>query len=356
MRPIRAAQVLTALLLALPTVYAPTQVDAQTSITARGADIRVGGRLHTQYGSSFVDGTPSDFFIRRARLIMDGSFGEFVSGRVQADFARGGSLQDAWIRLNFSDEFRVSFGQFKRAFDLFELSSSTDLSLIERTGQVVGYDMCTGVGRLCSYSRLTERLGFAGRDTGVKVDGASGQWSYMATITNGTGIGTADVNDAKSFSGRLSLEASEGVVVSVNAAAKDYLDPMAESAFAVAWGGDVQIGTWRDGLLVQAAVVSGDNWRSLDPSDVAGGMLTAQVAASYYVPLDGDRIIGIEPVGRISVADPDDTIDEDGGLLITPGLMLYFMGKNKIGFNYDYYAPAMGDGVSMFRVGTFLYF
>lgn len=351
MRRSRTVLVLTALLLALPAV-----AEAQTSITARGADLRIGGRLHTQYGSSFVDGTASDFSIRRARLIVDGSFGEFVSGRVQADFARGGSLQDAWIRLNFSDGFRLSFGQFKRAFDLFELSSSTDLSLIERTGQVVGYDMCTGVGRLCSYSRLTEALGFAGRDTGVKVDGASGQLSYMATITNGTGIGTPDVNDRKSFSGRLSLTATDNVVVSVNAAAKDYVDPMAESAFALAFGGDVQVGTWRDGLLVQAAVVSGENWRSLDVNDVPGSVLTAQVAASYYVPLEGDRIIGIEPVGRISVADPDDGIDEDGGLLITPGLMLYFSGKNKIGFNYDYYAPAIGDGVSMFRLGTFLYF
>lgn len=351
MRRSRTVLVLTALLLALPAV-----AEAQTSITARGADLRIGGRLHTQYGSSFVDGAASDFSIRRARLIVDGSFGEFVSGRVQADFARGGSLQDAWIRLNFSDGFRLSFGQFKRAFDLFELSSSTDLSLIERTGQVVGYDMCTGVGRLCSYSRLTEALGFAGRDTGVKVDGASGQLSYMATITNGTGIGTPDVNDRKSFSGRLSLTATDNVVVSVNAAAKDYVDPMAESAFALAFGGDVQVGTWRDGLLVQAAVVSGENWRSLDVNDVPGSVLTAQVAASYYVPLEGDRIIGIEPVGRISVADPDDGIDEDGGLLITPGLMLYFSGKNKIGFNYDYYAPAIGDGVSMFRLGTFLYF
>lgn len=355
MRRSRIVLVLTAILLAAMTAT-PNLIEAQTSISARGADLRVGGRVHAQYGSSFVDGVPSTFSIRRARLIVDGSFGEFVSGRLQADFAGSGSLQDAWIRMNFSDEFRLSVGQLKRAFDLFELSSSTDLSLIERTGQVVGYDICSGVGRLCSFSRLTEGLGFAGRDTGFKVDGSSGKLSYMGTVTNGTGVGNSDVNDAKSFSGRLSLMTAENVVISVNAAAKDYVDPTDESAFAMAFGGDVQVGTWRDGLLVQAAVVSGDNWRSLDINDMPGSFVTAQVAASYYVPLDGDRIIGIEPIGRVSVANPDDSIDEDGGLLITPGLMLYFLGKNKIGFNYDYYSPAMGDGVSMFRLGTFLYF
>lgn len=348
-------QVLAALLVATATTI-PHDVVAQTSITARGADLRIGGRLHTQYGSSFVDGVPSDFFVRRARLTVDGTFGEFLTGRVMAEFTRGGSLQDAYIRLNFDDAFRVSMGQFKRAFDPFFLDSSTDLSLIERTGRVSGYDMCTGTGRLCSYGQMTEGLGYAGRDTGLKVDGSSGVWSYQATLTNGTGIGNTDVNDGKSLSGRVSFAASGDVTVSFNAAAQDYLDPMAETAFGVAWGGDVRVGTWRDGLLLQAAAITGDNWRSLDAGGNPGGLQTAQIAVSYYVPLEGDRIIGIEPVGRISMTDPDDTIDDDGGLLITPGLMLYFLGKNRIGFNYDYYAPATGDAVSMFRLGTFLYF
>ena len=121
-------------------------------------------------------------------------------------------------------------------------------------------------------------------------------------------------------------------------------------------GGDVQVGTWRDGLLVQGSVVSGDNWMSLDGADNPGGFVTSQVAVSFYFPIDNDRIAGVEPIGRISVADPDDGIDDNGGLLITPGFMIYFMGKNKIGFNYDYYSPATGDSVSGFRFGTFLYF
>src|SRR5210317_1087040 len=96
---------------------------AQTEISARGADIRIGGRLHRPFQMSSVDDTDSDFCFRRSRIIADVTVNDFWSARVQTDFAGGSaSLQDAYIRMNFSDNFRVSMGQFKRAFDLFELS------------------------------------------------------------------------------------------------------------------------------------------------------------------------------------------------------------------------------------------
>lgn len=339
------------------TVGVPGAIAAQTTISARGASLVVGGRLHSQYYVSSVDGANADFFTRRARLIVDGSFTPFVSGRIQYDLAGNSpKLVDAYARLNFSSAFRVSFGQFKRAFDLFELSSSTDLSVFERTGQIMGYDMCTGVGRLCSYSRLTEGLSYSDRDKGIKIDGSSGQLTYQATMTNGTGLSGSDENDAKSFAGRVSLAATDDVTVSANGSLHDYVDPTDSNEYAFAWGGDVQVGSWRNGLLVQAAFVSGDNWKSLDAMNVPGAFTTAQVAISYYAPLDGDRIIGVEPIARMSVADPDDGIVDDGGLLFTPGVMFYFLGKNKVGVNLDYYAPSMGDGVWTFRTGTFLYF
>ena len=180
----------TAAMLALAAVAAPAAVEAQTAISARSSSLRIGGRLHGQYQGSSVDGAVNDFFIRRARVIVDGTFSDFLVGRVQADFAPGATaLQDAYVRMNLDPAFRISVGQFKRAFDLFELSSSTDLAIVERSGKIRGYSTCNGVGSVCSFSRLTESLGFAGRDVGIKIDGSSGTISYQATFTNGTGIG-----------------------------------------------------------------------------------------------------------------------------------------------------------------------
>lgn len=332
-------------------------LEAQTEISARAATIRLGGRLHSQYQGSSVDGAINDFFIRRARIIGDLTFNDFITGRVQTDFAKGtATLLDAYVRMNFDESFRLSFGQFKRAFDLFELSSSTDLSVFERTGKIAGYDQCAGVGGVCSLSQFTEELGYSERDMGVKIDGSSGTFSYQATLTNGVGVVTPDENDGKTVAGRGSVAATDNLTVSGNISIHDYIDPMAETAHAFAWGADVELGTWRDGLHIQAGVIGGDNWEVLDASDNPESFLTAQVIASYYNPIDNDRIVGVEPVLRVSIGDPNGSAADDGGTLITPGLMLYFMGKNRVGASIDYYSPQTGDSEFSFRVGTFLYF
>lgn len=349
--------VLTLLAPAALDFFAPGALEAQTTISSRAATLTLGGRLHTQYQGSSVDGAVSDFFIRRARLIADATFDGFFVGRVQADFAGGGAtLLDAYVRLDFDEAFRLYMGQFKRSFDIFELDSSTDLSLFERDGRIPGFSACTGVGRVCSYSRLTEALGFAGRDAGLKVDGTSGTFLYQATLTNGTGVGVRDENDGKSFSGRAGVAASEQLTISANVGVHDYVAPTIDTEQAFAWGADVQWGTWREGLLVQAAVTGGDNWAALDATGDPRPFLAFQAMGSIYNPLDGDRIAGVEPLVRVSVADPAGDIDDDGGTLITPGVMLYLRGKNKIGVNLDYYVPQTGDSEFVFRAGAFLYF
>ncbi|MDH5758810.1 MAG: OprO/OprP family phosphate-selective porin, partial [Gemmatimonadota bacterium] len=214
----------------------PVTLSGQTEITSRAATIRIGGRVHYQYSTSSVAAAEQDFFFRRVRFIADIKFNDFLEARVQPDFAGGETeLQDVYARLNFSDRFRVSLGQFKRSFDLFELSSSTDLSLIERDGRVEGVSGCAGVGGACTYSRLTEKLGFAGRDQGIRIDGSSGRVSYEASITNGTGINVADENDAKSVAGRVTFDASEKVKVSGQLAVHDYLNPGDSVSYATGW-------------------------------------------------------------------------------------------------------------------------
>jgi hypothetical protein len=342
--------------LTLLTVAVPATLQAQTTISARAATLTIGGRLHGQYQTSTVDGAVGDFFIRRARLIADMDYNEFLSGRLQVDFAGGGAtLLDAYATMAFDDGFMLSVGQFKRAFDIFELVSSTDLSIIERTGAITGFNDCTGVGSVCSLSRLTEALDYSGRDVGVRVDGTSGTFSYLLTFTNGTGVGVRDENDGKSFSGRASVAASENLTVSANLGLRDYA-LLGETEHALAWGGDVQYGTWRDGLHVMGAIIGGDNWEALGPGLDPGQFLTTQVMATYYRPLDGDRIVAVEPLARISITDPNDSVDDDGGVLLTPGVMFYFLGRNKLGANLDWYLPSTGDSELSLRLATFLYF
>lgn len=332
---------------------------AQDDVSGRAADIRIGGRLHTQYSTSSVDGTVADFFFRRARFTFDMDLTDRISGRIQPEFAGGSAeVRDAWIRFDLAPAFRVAVGQFKRPFDLFFVSSSTDLSIIERDGRVDGVDECTGVGGVCSFTRLTKGLQLSDRDQGILVDGSHGRFSWAASLTNGTGTNEPDENDSKSFSGRLSMAVSDAWTVSGQVAVHDYVGPFEESATAPAWSFDVQRGDWRDGFLLQAAVAGGENWRAVDEEGEPADFLAAQAVASFYHPVgDGDGLVrGVEPLVRVSVADPDTGTDDDAGVLVTPGFMAYVTGKNKIGFNVDVYSPREGDTEYSLKLQTFLYF
>ena len=337
------------------TLCPPAPLDAQVEIGARAARLTVGGRLHTQYASSSVDGAVEHVFVRRARITVDMALGEIVRGRVMPDFAGGETaLQDAYLLLDLDEAFTTSFGQFKRAFSNFELNSSTDLPTVERDGRIPGLSHCAGVGGVCTFSRLTQKLKFDERDVGVRVAGQlGGRLEYMATLTNGEGINTADVNDGKSFSVRLATTAAEGMTVGVFGGLHDYLDGDDETRRAGAAGADVELGSFRSGFHLLAAAVAGENWLAGEEA----GFRTAQALVSYYLPSGSETIEGLEPLLRASWGDPDDDGEEDSGFLLTPGVFLYVQGKNALGANLDWYSPAgEADAEWSLKLQAYLYF
>ena len=338
-------------LLAVLMLFGADAAAAQTEVTARGAEIRLGGRLHTQFATSSVDGQPSTFFFRRARLIADVSVNELWSARVQTEFSGGrGRLVDAWVRYNFAPGFRVSVGQFKRRFDIFELESSTELPIIERDGRISGVDSCAGVGRVCTYGRFVSSLAYGGRDAGVRVEAGTGALRFSGSVTNGSGANTADTNTGKAFDARLDWAAGESLSVGGGIARHDY-EAGDETEYGTAWSVDATWGTFRDGLHVQAALLGGDNWK-LSPDAT---FMAWQVVGSFYKPLEG-RLAGVEPLFRISAGDPDTSVDSDGGLVYTPGLMFYVAGRNMFGVNLDVYSPQTGDTEYGLKTQFFLYF
>jgi hypothetical protein len=200
-----------------------------------------------------------------------------------------------------------------------------------------------------------EGLGYSDRDQGLRVSGSSGSLTYQASFTNGTGGTNVDENDRKSVSGRATFAVSEELRVSGQVGLHDYVAPDG-NATAIALAGDLEYGTWRDGLHVQAALVGGDNWLSLDAGLDPAMFMAAQAVVSYYRPLEGERFVGIEPLGRVSWGDPDADADDDGGIVLTPGVMLYIWGRTKIGANLDVYVPQAGDTEYSFKLLSHLYF
>ena len=358
--------------------FAVTSAVAQVEITSSAKKITISGRLQPMWDySSSAEELSSIFLIRRARITMEIEINDFIHGKIQPEFTTGFGLEnglrlkDAYVDLIFAPEFRIRMGQFKRPFDRFELISSTQHLVIERTGLVRGADDCTGVGSICSYSRLTERLGYSDRDVGLGLGGTiSGHWVWSTSLTNGTIFedivafvlpgDTIDVfSDGKSLGARLEYRSTH-MRVGVNAAAHDFANvvKLEEVDHGFAYGADVDWGSYAAGPHLQVGITAGDNWRNLDASGEPSSFLTTQVIVGYRVTVTDNRFVeAVEPVFRVSFADPDTDVDDDAGLLVTPGFIVSFSGRNRIAVNADIYKPGDDrDTEYSVKIMTYLYF
>jgi hypothetical protein len=82
------------------------------------------------------------------------------------------------------------------------------------------------------------------------------------------------------------------------AATHDYLGPAParDTEYAQAVGGDLEIGTFRDGLHLLVGVIGGENWLVGPEADFNA----VQGIGSWYFALpEGGRLAGIEPLLRV---------------------------------------------------------
>ncbi|MSR36976.1 MAG: hypothetical protein EXR95_10125 [Gemmatimonadetes bacterium] len=348
----------------LPWLLLARPLSAQLKIAARAADITVGGLLHTQYSISSVDGSAAattdaidDVFVRRARILLDLKLG-VLEARVEPDFGGGGAgvgLADMYARVTLARPLRLSVGQFKRAFSIFELHSDTDLPDIERDARIEGLTSCPGVGNVCSFSRLAAQLQFDERDMGLRADGDLGaKVQYLATLTNGQGRNNADVNDAKSVSGRLTVALTPTLKLAGYAASHDYLTAAKATERAQAMGADLDFGVFRKGPHLMAGVVGGDNW--LSGPDASFNAV--QGIVSWYAALpEGGRLAGIEPMLRVDRSSTEDAAGLGlSALILSPGISFYVDGKNWLGLNFDHYDPSRGDSAWSLKTQFFFYY
>jgi hypothetical protein len=336
---------------------------AQVVVSSRAMELKIDGRLHFQYNQTSAEGAllSNTFFVRRARLEVEAKVNDFISGRIQPEFGEGTvGLRDAFVTLNFGPGLHTTFGQFKRPFDVFELTSSSEILVIERAGGVRGIVGCAGVDGVCSLSRFTEKLGYSDRDIGVMVDGALGTsgLKYYASITNGRGPNNdIDENATKSYTGRVEYAVS-GLRIGGNLGVHDYpKDSTGTNAYANAFGVDVDWGHYETpGPHVQAGVLYGDNWLNRGVTDPSK-FVTAQAIATYMFPVNDNKYLyGIEPLARASWGDPDTDVSDDEGWVFTPGLVFYLTGRNKIALNVDVWKPAVGDTEYSIKAQTYLHF
>jgi len=317
-------------------------------VESKASKLNVTGRVQAMWSHSSIDnGDPSnEFLLRRARLAIKLSVNDWVSGMVEPDFAvvdQKVELKDAYFKMEPSDHLAIVVGQTKRRFDIFELTSSTQMLIIERDGRI-------GRVKVPSYSLLTESLGYADRDIGVFVmaHDEKERFNVEAGLTNGTGANKKAELGEKAFQGRVSLKpiADRDLTINVGTSVKPFANGATavdsiEVKYAAAFEGSLEYGNFKSGPHVQAGVVVGTKHDDYNLATDESPSFTAFQGIATYKRAFADTkwFEAIEPLIRVSYADPNTDVDDDGGILVTPGVNLFLVGRTRLALNADIFLP-----------------
>ncbi len=352
----------------LLSLFGAASAAAQTTYPS----VKVTGRLQSQFyyfgneDYAATTGPQSNFFIRRARIEARVQMNEYITAYIQPSFEGGRAaasssctstldtlantvttkctngnggirLRDAWIDVRLSKPeaptaFTLRFGQEKRPFSRYELTSSNNLPSIER-----------GAGRGILAVQSNDIFGSAGllaHDVGVsgrverKLDASGRMVSLVAGIYNGRGESLNDNNNAKSFGVRANADLWRKLSVGGAYFSHDQIIG-ADSAFRnKGYGVDAQ---WskvgEPGLYVLGEVLSGEQANAARTK-----MLGIQGLAAYNIRMTSPTswLYAVEPSLRVDIADPDTDTDDDGATLITGSVAFYMTSKALLRVGVDH--------------------
>ncbi|HEY0305372.1 MAG TPA: porin [Longimicrobiales bacterium] len=377
------AAVILGLLLLLPGRSAAQTSDADFRI-------RLIGRIQAQFNSTSVDEAElvaaglnpqpipaTNFDIRRLRFGAELEYDKWLTGKIEVEMAMARlQMRDVFVNFGFDPALNLRVGQFKKPYSLLQLYSSSMWPVIERgvlirgiTDAMLHADSTTAGGRLLSSFRgvpvlpeeqaLLEVFGYQNFDLGAAVHGKIGGFGYSAGLFNGAGSDRPDDTNAQSYAARITYKLPTDLPITLGSALshRNYRvsnRPTIQTNSGTAYEFDVEVGAFRGhGLHILGEVAFGENLAVAD-DDFLGG----QAIVAWFQPINDSRIEGVEVAGRASYGDPRRDFDDDGGWFYTPGVNLYFSGRNRLMFNWDVFAPKAErfDSENAVRIQAQVYF
>ncbi len=352
--------------------------------------IKLIGRIQSQFNTTSVNEAElvaaglspspipsSTFEMRRLRFGTEVEYEKWLTGKLEVELAMARlQMRDVFVNFGFDPRFNLRFGQFKKPFSLLQLHSSATWPVIERGVRIRGLsellthtDSTASGTRLLSSFRgtavlpeeqeLLEVFGYQNFELGASLHGRAGSFGYTVGAFNGSGSDRPDDTNDKSYAARITYSLPIELPVTLGGALsrREYrvsTRPTIQTNAGTAYEVDVEIGAFRrTGLHVLGEVAFGDNL-ALDDERFLG----AQAIAAWFQPIANSRVDGVEVALRGSYGDPQRDLDDDSAWLLTPGLNVYFSGRNRLMLNWDVFAPASErfDGASAVRVQAQVYF
>ena len=196
--------------LAIVALMVSMSASAQSNNTF--ADERMSLSGYLQGGFQMAE-SGDTFYLKRARVSLTGNAREEkIDYRLQVDMAGQPKICDLYFRYKPSSELGMQLGQFKIPFAIEnDLYGPTTVEMID-------YSYITTL--LARNNSRYDGIASTGRDIGFQLFGGFGEQkgyktlSYNVGIFNGSGINTADNNDAMDFVARLIYKPSKELSLS----------------------------------------------------------------------------------------------------------------------------------------------
>ena len=303
---------------------------------------KISGFVQTFYTANMdEDGALQDneFKIRRARLSIDGKFGEKFSYKLQGDFTGTPALVDAYLKYKFCDAFALQAGQFKTPFTLESPINPVNLEIYdygESISKLVGYKDVCGVGKL-------------GRDLGIMATGdliplkdkGFSVINYAIGVFNGNGANALDNNNRKDIVGRLNVHPGlKDLTLSGSYYYGKYSTDVVDRGSRNRWTAGAQ---YNDGnLIVRAEYLSGSTGRNtvVDSTNViiSEDLFNSNgyyAVAGYNFKLGKNKSQQLMPVFRYEHFTKDVSIEKSGTTFYTVGLSYWPIKYVNLKVNYQ---------------------
>ncbi len=156
---------------------------AGRAVAADAVEVTPTGRLHVDhaYHDSDVAQFDDKTLVRRAQFGLKGKFGSGWSAEVVYDFASGGSLKDVYVRYRGWGHSELKLGQFKVPFGLEQLTSTNDITFMERALPSEAFTLSRrkGIGFQSNGANYTwAAMGYAPSIAGIGDNGAAARLTF----------------------------------------------------------------------------------------------------------------------------------------------------------------------------------
>ena len=341
----RSLPFLVSLLVVLAVSPAPAQEEGGIRITSDAVEVDIGGRLHTQFNTTSIDSEPgSELIIRRARIELGVKLNDVVSGAIHPEFGLNRvTLKDAYLRLDFSPALGVLAGKAYKPFSRIEQTSSTRILTVERGAAIRGMDA------LDEYE-IVHGLGYSDRDVGIQVMGQPRGFplgaAYQAGVFQGPLHGRVGDHASYQYAAQVTIEPLEPLTLGAAWSSRDFARELDDDAgFDVERGHafelSAELGTFAPGPHLIGEITFGDADALRDAE-----FLGAHLWAAYRTGPVSSTFSAVEPVFRVSYGEVDPQAELGTGVtLLTPGINIHFIGRNRVMFNYDVFLPHGGGGM-----------